>query len=137
MLAPEGVEECLSKRLIWILGLMAALGLGAPPLKADHGDKGKGHQHGNKHFDNDDDQGWERRDGFEYRAYGDEHPPGWSLGKKTGWRNCGLPPGQARKYGCRTYVYEGRPHYYYQDERGRIIVRRPLVEIHGSVDIVR
>jgi hypothetical protein len=117
------------------IALAAALGFGAPALMADHGDKGQGR--GNKHFD--DDQGWERRDGYEYRAYGDrdDRPPGWSHGKKTGWGNCGLPPGQAKKYGCRTYVYEGRPHYYYQDDQGRIIVRRPILEVHGSVDIVR
>lgn len=44
-------------------------------------------------------------------------------------------PGQAKKYGCRTYIYQGRPHYYYQDERGRIIVRLPIIELHGGVDI--
>ena len=128
----------MRKRLLAGLALLAALGLGAPALRADHGDKGKGHEHGNKHSD-DDDQGWERRDGYEYRSYdgGNLRPAGWSHGKKTGWGNCGLPPGQAKKYGCRTYVYEGRPHYYYQDERGRIIVRRPIIEVHGSVDIVR
>jgi hypothetical protein len=125
----------MSKRLLAILGLVAALGLGVPAL-ADHEDKDK-HQHGNKHDDRDDDHAWERRDGYEYRVYGDrdERPPGWGHGKKTGWGNCGLPPGQAKKYGCRTYVYEGRPHYYFQDEGGRIIVRRPIVEVHGSVTI--
>ena len=124
----------MSKRLLAIVGLVAALGVSTPAL-ADHGDEDK-HQHGNKH-DRDDDQGWDRRDGYEYRAYGDrdERPPGWNRGKKTGWGNCGLPPGQAKKYGCRTYVYEGRPHYYYEDEVGRIIVRRPILEIHGSVVI--
>jgi hypothetical protein len=67
------------------------------------------------------------RDGYEYRVYSDRdgRPPGWGHGKKTGWGNCGLPPGQAKKYGCQTYTYEGRPHYYYQVELGRIIVRRP------------
>jgi hypothetical protein len=128
----------MSKRLLAILGLVAALGWGTPALRADRGDKGKGHQHGNRQFDDDDDQGWERRDGYEYRTYRDrdERPPGWSHGKKAGWGNCGLPPGQAKKYGCRTYIYQGRPHYYYQDEGGRIIVRRPILEVHGSVDIV-
>ena len=118
-----------------ILTLVATLGLGAPVLRADHGDKGNGHKHGNKAHD-DDDQGWERRDGYEYRSYGDDQrPPGWSRGKKTGWGNCGLPPGQAKKYGCQTYLYQGRPHYYYQDEVGRIIVRRPIIEVNGSVVI--
>ena len=127
----------MSKRLLAILAVVAALGLSAPAMMADHGDKGEKHKHGNKHFDDDDDQGWERRDGYEYRAYdnGDERPPGWNRGQKTGWGNCGLPPGQAKKYGCRTYVYEGRPHYYYQDEAGRIIVRRPTIEVHATVDL--
>jgi hypothetical protein len=125
----------MGKRLLAICGLVAALGLSTPAL-ADHGDKDK-HKHGNKQNDQDEDQGWDRRDGYEYRAYGggDERPPGWNRGKKTGWGNCGLPPGQAKKYGCRTYVYEGRTHYYYQDEVGRIIVRRPILEVHGSVVI--
>jgi len=35
------------------------------------------------------------------------------------------------------YTYEGRPHYYYQDEHGQIFVRRPILEVHGRVDIVR
>jgi hypothetical protein len=103
---------------------------------ADHGDHGQKKQHGNKH--NDNDQGWESREGYDYRTYGenDERPPGWNQGKKTGWGNCGMPPGQAKKYGCRTYTYQGRPYYYYQDDAGRVVVRRPTIEIHGSVDIV-
>ncbi len=126
----------MSKGLLATLALVVALGLGTPTLMAKNGkDKGKGNPHANKSFD--DDQGWERRDGYEFRAYDrDGRPPGWSRGKKTGWGNCGLPPGQAKKYGCRTYVYQGRPHYYYQDDDGRVIVRRPIIEVHGSVDIV-
>lgn len=129
----------MSTRWFAVLALGASLMISTPSLMADK-DKDKhlkGNPHGNKH--DDDDQGWQKRDGYEYRMYGDrdERPPGWNAGKKTGWGNCGMPPGQAKKYGCRTYVYEGRPHYYYQDEHGRIYVRRPIVEIHGSVDIVR
>jgi hypothetical protein len=62
--------------------------------------------------------------------------PDGPQGKKTGWGDCGLPPGQAKKYGCRAYTYEGRPYYYYQDNEGRFIVRRPTIEVHGSLDIV-
>ena len=118
----------MSKRPLAIFALVAALGLGTPALMADKGDKGQKHQDGNKHSD-DKDNGWERRDGYEYRVYGDRdgRPPGWGHGKKTGWKNCGLPPGQAKKYGCQTYIYQGRPHYYYQDEAGRIVVRRPIM----------
>src|SRR5229473_959034 len=120
------------RRTLAILALVAALGLGTPSLMAYSGDKGEKHKHGNKH--DDDNRGWERRDGYEYRVYNsDGRPPGWSRGKKTGWKNCGLPPGQAKKYGCQTYIYEGRPHYYYQDELGRIVIRRPIIEVQGAI----
>ena len=123
------------KRLLTTFAVIAALGLNTPLLVADHGDKGNKHQQWNKH--GDDDQGWEHRGGYEYHSYsGDSRPPGWSQGKKTGWGDCGLPPGQAKKHGCRTYKHEGRPYYYYQDNDGRFIVRRPTIEVHGSVDIV-
>ena len=127
----------MSKRLLAIFTISVALSLGTPAL-ADHGHGDGKNDHGNKHSD-DDDRGWERHDGYEYRTYGDrdQRPPGWSHGKKTGWGNCGLPPGQAKKYGCRTYTYQGVPHYYYQDEQGQIIVRRPLIEINGTVNVGR
>ena len=128
------------KRLFALLTLVAALGLGTPALMADHGDRDHKQKHGNKHFEDDEDRrDWERRDGYEYRVYrhGDQLPPGWSRGNKTGWRDCGMPPGQAKKYGCRTYIYEGRRHYYYEDESGRIYVRRPIIAVHAGVDIVR
>jgi hypothetical protein len=127
----------MSTRWLAVFALIATLSLVPPTLMADQGQhNGQGTPHASRSFDNDDDR-WERRDGYEYRSYGDRdvRPPGWSHGKKTGWGNCGLPPGQAKKYGCRTYIYQGRPHYYYQDERGRIIVRRPIIEVHGGVDI--
>jgi hypothetical protein len=46
-----------------------------------------------RHRDHDRD---DDRDSFR----GDGRPPGWSKGKKTGWGNCDVPPGQAKKYGC-------------------------------------
>src|SRR5262249_4628684 len=56
----------------------------------------RGNPHANKAFDND--QGWERLDGYEYRTYNQSQvrPPGWSKGKKTGWGNCGLPQAKRR-----------------------------------------
>lgn len=91
---------------------------------------GKAAEHG-KSKNKDRDDGWERRDGFEVRSYGDRdaRPPGWSKGKKTGWGNCGVPPGHAKKGECRTYQYEGRRYYYYRDSIGRMIVRRPMIDI--------
>src|SRR5215469_8306874 len=47
-----------------------------------------------------------------------------------------LPPGLAKKYDCRAYTYQGRPYYYFQEPDGRMVVRCPSMEVHGSVDIV-
>lgn len=121
------------------LGLLAALSC-TPALLADDEHRGHGHGHGKGHEKHAyaREEGWERRGDFEYRTFGrDERPPGWSRGRKTGWGNCGMPPGQAKKYGCNSYVYEGRTHYYYQEDDGRIVVRRPMIAIHGSIDIVK
>jgi hypothetical protein len=123
----------MTTRLLAAITLAIALGFNASPLMADH-DKDDKHEHGNKHADHDD--SWERRGDYEYHAYrADSVPPGWNHGKKTGWGDCGLPPGQAKKYGCRTYTYQGLPYYYYQNEAGQIIVRRPVIEIHGGIEI--
>ena len=123
----------------WLTGiaLVAALGLFAPALIAENGQsQGKGNPHATNGYQNSD-EGWENRDGYQYRTYSNpnERPPGWNHGKKTGWGNCGMPPGQAKKYGCRTYAYQGRPHYYYQDNHGVIIVRRPSIVVGGTVVI--
>ena len=32
-------------------------------------------------------------------------PPGWDRGRKVGWGNCDMPPGQAKKYGCRSTLF--------------------------------
>ncbi len=132
----------MSRRWIGAIMLIGSLVLSLPAV-ADHG---QGKSHGNPHSKNSaqdgrggdhDDGRWEVRGDHEYRTYRDRdgRPPGWSRGKKTGWGNCGLPPGQAKKYDCRTYVYQRRRYYYYQDEGGLIIVRRPVIHIHGGVEI--
>ncbi|HYV75656.1 MAG TPA: hypothetical protein VFB24_15490 [Candidatus Binatia bacterium] len=127
----------MRRQLLAIFALAAALANGGPNLMADHGNKGEKHEQGSNHSSDRDDQGWQQRGGYEYHLYGsDDRPPGWSQGKKTGWGNCGLPPGQAKKYGCRTYTYQGRPYYYYEEPDGRMVVRRPTIEVHASVDIV-
>ena len=110
----------MGKRLLAIVSLGAALGFGTPTVQADHGNEGHKNEHKNKHSDDNDDQAWQRREGYEYRTYGerDARPPGWSRGKKTGWGDCGLPPGQAKKY-----------------DEGRGLPPGQMIEIHGSVDI--
>src|SRR5512146_2036140 len=121
-------------RSLAILLLVAALGLFTSAAFAGQG-KGKGKAKGNPHaaarYERSDD-GWERHDRYDVRIYDvrESRPPGWSRGNKTGWGDCGLPPGQAKKYGCRTYVYKERRYYYYEDEVGRVVVRRPSVHIH-------
>jgi hypothetical protein len=82
--------------------------------------EGKGHGKGNgknhaKQHDRDDDRGHDRdrdndrdhdRDGDHDRDDHGNHvadssrPAGWSKGKKTGWGDCDVPPGQVKKYGC-------------------------------------
>lgn len=139
----------MSRRWLAILALMAALGMVTPAAMADHGwDKNKGNPHG-KHFRDDehgrgrregrrDDGRWERRGRYEYRSYAREgRPEGWMRGRRVGWGYCGLPPGQARKYGCWSYLYQGRRYYYYHDDDGRMIVRRPTIIVHAGVDIVQ
>ncbi len=133
------------KNAIWwsvLLGV-AMLGTGALAQGNSHGN-GKGHGKGNPHnvqqWDDDDrdapNDRWESRNGWEYRSYqGDQRPPGWSQGKKKGWGNCDLPPGQAKKYGCNTYSYGGREYRWYRDDGGRIIVRRPVISAHAGIDI--
>jgi hypothetical protein len=141
----------MTRRWIAVIMLLGGLTLSGS-LMADNGKgNGKGNPHANR-FDNDDrdedrdhdrrrhhdDDRWERRGGYEYRVYDRREgmPPGWKRGKKTGWGNCGLPPGQAKKYGCQTYVYESRTYYYYEDNSGHIIIRRPSIHIDGgSIDI--
>ena len=133
----------MTRAISWfIVVLTLAWGLNACAQGNGHGN-GHGHGRGNPHNaeqSDDGDQGhdgrWESRDGWEYRAYqGDERPPGWGKGKKKGWGNCDMPPGQAKKYGCNSYTYEGRQYHWYQDEGGRIIVRRPVISAHAGIEI--
>ena len=78
-----------------LLAMIVALGLVTPTLMADHG-KHKGNEEA--YFDDDDqDERWEHRDGYEYRVYRDQRPPGWSRGKKAGWCNCGLASGPSQE----------------------------------------
>ena len=53
------------------------------------------------------------RDRFDGRPYG------WNRGRKVGWGNCDLPPGLAKKYGCRQNPFP----------RNRRIDRRPVIVV--------
>jgi hypothetical protein len=139
----------MTTRLLAVFTLALALIFTASPARADKGGQhgnphengnaqgnGHGNPHGNPHAAKDRNEGWEHRGDYEYHTYAKGSvPPGWSHGKKTGWGNCGMPPGQAKKYGCQTYSYQGRPYYYYQNEAGQIFVRRPTIDVYGGVSI--
>lgn len=124
----------MRKRWLAVLALVAALGLFIPAASADHDEHHGRGKHADRYWDDDDDR-WEHHAAYEVRVYRvyEGMPPGWREGRKTGWGNCGLPPGQAKKYGCRTYVYERRRYYYYYDDADRIIIRRPRIDIHAVI----
>lgn len=128
------------KRAI-LAAIALAVAMSGPAVMPVHaqGNSGKehGNPHGNPHDKKDADNGWEKRNGWEYRTYGPgERPPGWNHGKKTGWGDCGLPPGQAKKNGCQTYSYDGRRYYYYTDPGGQIVVRRPSITVDpGGISV--
>jgi hypothetical protein len=131
----------MKRTISWTVVLMFALYGPHALAQGNSQGHGNGHGKGNPHNqwrdDDDRDNGrWESRSGWEYRTYeGDKGPPGWNKGKKTGWGNCNLPPGQAKKYGCNTYSYGGRQYYWYRDNVGRIVVRRPVISAHAGVEI--
>jgi hypothetical protein len=49
-----------------------------------------------------------RRTVFDVFNTNSGRPPGWDSGRKVGWGNCDLPPGQAKKYGCSGFVFRDR-----------------------------
>ena len=64
------------------------------------------------------------RDDFRGRGRDDRSSRrGWSHGRKTGWGNCDLPPGQAKKSGCGNSAWtprhrsRRRPVYYPNQSR--------------------
>ncbi|HZQ92629.1 MAG TPA: hypothetical protein VFA60_12605 [Terriglobales bacterium] len=94
--------KCIT-RLLLAIGTAAAL-CSAPAFAKDHG-QGHGKDKFEKHDrDHDRDDRWrrdhDRDDHFRHANSGT--PPGWRHGRKTGWGNCDLPPGQAKKQGCHS-----------------------------------
>ena len=46
---------------------------------------------------------WERQHNRVTVEHGPNHTPaGWNQGKKTGWKDCDVPPGQAKPSGCQA-----------------------------------
>ena len=103
------------------LALFVMLALAASPSYAKDKDKNKDKK-GNAHHSDDRDGVKRHRDGDHDRDRDDDkkdvkrhrdgdhdrddnrgpskRPAGWDKGKKTGWGDCDVPPGQAKKVGC-------------------------------------
>lgn len=62
------------------------------------------HDHDGRRDRDHDRNDW-RRQGRRDRDHDRDHDarPGWSHGKKTGWGDCNVPPGQAKKSGCGSW----------------------------------
>lgn len=114
---------------------LAAFGLCTVMMTGSAWAQGRGHARGNMsnqtwRADRDGDRNtWNRdwRGDRDRWTFGnDQRPSGWNKGKKTGWGNCDVPPGQAKKMGCNPVSsYYGRSHSNYRDrDRDRDRVRR-------------
>lgn len=63
-----------------------------------------------------------------------EHPKGWEHGRKTGWGNCDVPPGQAKKQGCHPY-HNHSVHPVRTASRKPIVAPRPAAEVHAHAGV--
>lgn len=108
------------------LALLAALTMVVTPSLAQGHGRGSGRAHGHAgaavfHRDFDPHERGrvvirdDRR--FFHDRFDRGRPPGWEHGRKVGWGDCDVPPGQAKKMGCRsTFFFDRHPH------RGRVII---------------
>lgn len=96
---------------IWTWLITAALAFTlATPAMADGKGRGHGKSHGDRGVSDNRGGGMVVIPGGRYDDRHDHkngRPPGWSKGKKKGWGNCDLPPGQAKKRGCRSTWIRG------------------------------
>ena len=110
-----------------VLSLFVMLGVFAAEASA----QGRGRGRGNAGFHSRAvvvDREFDRRDrwrvviGNDRVFFGNDNrgrPPGWDRGRKVGWGNCDVPPGLAKKGGCRTTFF-GRT-----TRQPRVIVVQP------------
>lgn len=86
------------------LNAMPALAKGKPSGRGNdkHEDKSKVKDRDRDDKDRDHKKDWGERDRDHGKVANNGRPPGWDKGKKTGWGNCDVPPGQAKKQGCNS-----------------------------------
>ncbi len=107
-----------SLKILATFAICAALTTGTTFARNDHdsGKPGDSHHRVVRDRDRDHDRDRDRRERRERRearerAWRRDHrqngmfgtsnqPYGWTQGRKTGWSNCDVPPGQAKKVGC-------------------------------------
>jgi hypothetical protein len=114
----------MSKLLIRSL---AALALGAVIITGSAMAQGRGHSAANQGWrgdrDGDSVRGRDWRGDRDRWTFGnDRRPAGWDKGRKTGWGDCDVPPGQAKKTGCNSGVsvfHSTRRHDNYRRDRDR------------------
>jgi len=88
--------------LLLSLAALAALLLGAAPAQAEHRARGRGR------VVVDSPRVIVINPGYSSYSH---RPRGWDRGRKVGWGWCDLPPGLAKKYGCRS-TFIGRHRHY-------------------------
>jgi Ni/Co efflux regulator RcnB len=101
--------------LAFSLNAVPALAKGKPSGRGNDKHEAKSEKWKDKDKDKDRDKDDDRRDRDRKKDWGDRdrdrdhgqvasngRPPGWDKGKKTGWGNCDVPPGQAKKQGCNS-----------------------------------
>lgn len=110
----------MSKRILQILALAVCLGLlpaaayakggkgGGPPTDKGKSSSARGSGENDRHHgDNDRDDHLTRHEANARRGPSSE-PSGWDKGKKKGWGDCDVPPGQAKKRGCDEHGFSTR-----------------------------
>ena len=107
-----------SRFLQFLLALVVCVTL--TPGAYAKGGHGNGHGgNGDKHADRDRD-----RDGDHDRDNDDKRPAGWDKGKKKGWGDCDVPPGQVKKQGCHPGSSHHAAHHDRDHDRDRDYARQ-------------
>ena len=66
------------------------------------------------------------------------HPQGWSQGRKKGWGDCDVPPGQAKKQGCHPYSRHDSYHAHHTVRTRTtkpVVMPRPAAEVHAHAGV--
>ena len=99
-------KRFLTALVVVALSTSSGFAKGKPSGERGH-DAKQHHEH-----DRDDHQGHDRDSHHEHDKQAKARPAGWDKGKKTGWGNCDVPPGQAKKSGCDSRVsHHDRDHH--------------------------